>query len=367
VLFKCVFGLCVLLCVGLVIAVFLRPHKSSPATAIPAPAVLPLNIAAPGFVLTGQFGQRVSMTDYRGKAVVLAFVDSECSTICPLTTSTMTAATDDLGANSSRVQLLGINANPLATTVGDVRAYSAAHDLLYRWNFLTGSAADLSAVWAAYHVYAAVTGTGIDHDPIVIVIDPDGRERAIFHTAMSYASVAVQAAQLAQAVAATLGVAAIQPRSTAPTSVTLPSVDVAMSVIAGTPRTTVELGPGHPHLIVFLASWLTGTSDLKTQVAILNEYQRTAERRGLPSLVAIDLATTEPQGDSLARAVEALGVRPQFPVVSDARGALADGYGVQDAPWYSLSARNGTPVWQQDGWVTLKALLAAVGKASASR
>jgi hypothetical protein len=184
---------------------------------------------------------------------------------------------------------------------------------------------------------------------------------------MSYASVAVQAAQLAQAVAATLGVAAIQPRSTAPTSVTLPSVDVAMSVIAGTPRTTVELGPGHPHLIVFLASWLTGTSDLKTQVAILNEYQRTAERRGLPSLVAIDLATTEPQGDSLARAVEALGVRPQFPVVSDARGALADGYGVQDAPWYSLSARNGTPVWQQDGWVTLKALLAAVGKASASR
>ena len=366
VLFNCVFGLCVLLCVGVVTVIYLRPHASSSRTSVPPPAVLPLNIAAPGFVLTGQFGQRVSMADYRGKAVVLAFVDSECTTICPLTTSTMTAATDDLGVDSSRVQLLGINANPLATTVGDVRSYSAAHDLLYRWNFLTGSVPDLSAVWSAYHVYTAVTGSGIDHDPVVIVIDPDGRERAIFHTAMSYASVDVQAAQLAQAIAATLGVTSTKSTPPAATSVLLPSVHVSLPVVAGTPRTTVELGPGHPHLIVFLASWLTGTSDLKAQVGVLNEYQQTAQRRGLPSLVAIDLATTEPQGRSLAGSFAALGIRPQFPVVSDTRGALADGYEVQDSPWYSISARSGTPVWQHDGWVTLKALLGAVGKAAAS-
>ncbi len=366
VLFNCVFGLCVLLCVGAVAAVVMRPRSTPHAPSIPAPAVLPLNIAAPGFVLTGQFGQRVSMADYRGKAVVIAFVDSECTTICPLTTSTLTAATDDLGTNSSRVQLLGIDANPLATTVGDVRAYSAAHDLLYRWNFLTGSVADLSAVWAAYHVYTAVTGTGIDHDPVVIVIDPAGRERAIFHTAMSYASVAVQAAQLAQAIAATLGVAATQSTPPAPTSVVLPSVNVAMTVVAGTPGTTVELGPGHPHLIVFLASWVTETSDLKAQISILNQYQRTAQHDGLPSLVAIDLATTEPQAGSLVGTFGALGIRPQFPVVSDALGALADGYQVQDAPWYWLAtARNGT--WQHDGWLTLSTLLAAVGKAAGAR
>ena len=366
VLFNCVFGLCVLLCVGAVTAVVMRPRSTPHAPSIPAPAVLPLNIAAPGFVLTGQFGQRVSMADYRGKAVVIAFVDSECTTICPLTTSTLTAAKDDLGTNSSRVQLLGINANPLATTVGDVRAYSAAHDLLYRWNFLTGSVADLSAVWEAYHVYTAVTGTGIDHDPVVIVIDPAGRERAIFHTAMSYASVAVQAAQLAQAIAATLGVAAAQ-STPAPTSVILPSANVAMTVVAGTPNTTVELGPGHPHLIVFLASWLTETSDLKTQISILNEYQSTAQHDGLPSLVAIDLATSEPQAGSLAGTFGALGIRPQFPVVSDALGALADGYQVQDAPWYSLAARNGTSAWQHDGWLTLATLLAAVVKTAGAR
>ena len=365
VLFNFIFVLCVLLCVGVVVAVVFRPRSSPPAPATPAPPVLPLNVAAPGFVLTGQFGQKVSMSDYRGKAVVLSFVDSECTTICPLTTSTLTAATDDLGQNSSRVQLLGIDANPLATSVGDVRAYSAAHDLLYRWNFLTGSVADLSAVWKAYHVYTAVTGTGIDHDPVVIVIDPAGRERAIFHTAMSYASVAVQAAQLAQAIAATLGVASTRSTLPAPTSVIPPSANVAMTVVAGTPSTTVELGPGHPHLIVFLASWLTQTSDLKAQISILNEYQNEASQDGLPSLVGMDLSTTEPQENSLEGTFVATGIQPQFPVVSDKGGALADGYQVQDAPWYSLAA--GTTSWQHDGWLTLPTLLAAVRKTVGAR
>jgi len=81
--------------------------------------------------------------------------------------------------------------------------------------------------------------------------------------------------------------------------------------------------------------------------------------------VAIDLATTEPQGSSLASTLGALGIRPQFPVVSDSGGALADGYQVQDAPWYSLVARTGT--WQHDGWLTLATLLAAVGKTAGAR
>ncbi|HWD63926.1 MAG TPA: redoxin domain-containing protein, partial [Solirubrobacteraceae bacterium] len=41
---------------------------------------------APGFTLTDQFGHRVSLSSYRGRVVILAFNDSECTTICPLTT-----------------------------------------------------------------------------------------------------------------------------------------------------------------------------------------------------------------------------------------------------------------------------------------
>src|SRR6266705_2760845 len=59
---------------------------------------------APGFELTDQF---------RGQVVLLAFVDSRCTTICPLTTVSMTEAVRLLGPGAAgRVQLLGVDANP---------------------------------------------------------------------------------------------------------------------------------------------------------------------------------------------------------------------------------------------------------------
>ncbi|HTU04138.1 MAG TPA: SCO family protein, partial [Trebonia sp.] len=47
---------------------------------------------APGFTLTDQFGQQVSLRSYRGKVVMLAFNDSECTTICPMTTAALVDA-----------------------------------------------------------------------------------------------------------------------------------------------------------------------------------------------------------------------------------------------------------------------------------
>ncbi len=366
IMFNCAFGVGLLVLAGIGAAFWLSSGSSPRATTSPASNALPINLPAPDFHLTGQFGEPVSLSAYRGKTVVISFVDSECTTICPLTTSTMTAAVASLGPHSSRVQLLGINANPLALSVANVRAYSEAHDLLYRWNFLTGSKAQLSAVWHNYHVYDAAIGNNIDHDPLVIVIDPTGRERAIFHTEMSYSSVTVQADQLAQAMRATLGLPGTGSATPAPTSVLLPATQANLPVVAGTPGGTVTIGPGHPHLIVFLASWLRETSDLKSGIAALNEYQATALRKGWPSVVAIDLTTTEPQRASLTAALKAADAHPSFPIVLDDTGAIADGYGAQDAPWYSLTGRAGAPVWQHDGWLTPTALASAVAKAAHS-
>src|SRR6202035_1562430 len=47
----------------------------------------PLSGPAPDFTLTDQFGHSVSLHSFRGKVVVLAFNDSQCTTICPLTTT----------------------------------------------------------------------------------------------------------------------------------------------------------------------------------------------------------------------------------------------------------------------------------------
>ena len=79
--------------------------------------------------------------------VILAFNHSECTTISPPTTQAMLDARAMLGKAASRVQLLGVDANPTATSVEDVLSYSQLHGMLHQWHFLTGSLAQLKRVW----------------------------------------------------------------------------------------------------------------------------------------------------------------------------------------------------------------------------
>ncbi|HWD85515.1 MAG TPA: redoxin domain-containing protein, partial [Solirubrobacteraceae bacterium] len=52
---------------------------------------------APNFTLTDEGGHKISLRAYRGKVVVLSFNDSQCTTICPLTTQAMLDAKRSLG------------------------------------------------------------------------------------------------------------------------------------------------------------------------------------------------------------------------------------------------------------------------------
>src|SRR5262249_21615228 len=85
------------------------------------------NAPAPDFRLTNQFGQPMSLSQFRGKVILLSFDDSECTTVCPLTTESMVLAKELLGKAGENVQLLGVDANPSAITTSDVLAYTRAH------------------------------------------------------------------------------------------------------------------------------------------------------------------------------------------------------------------------------------------------
>src|SRR5580658_9847169 len=137
---------------------------------------------APDFRLRNQFGQPMSLSQFRGKVVVLSFEDSECTTVCPLTAQSMLDAKQLLGAAGSQVQLLGVDANPDATSVADVLAYSKAHSMVNRWDFLTGSLPQLKAAWSAYHIAVEVEQGQIDHTPALYVIDQRGREQEVYLT-----------------------------------------------------------------------------------------------------------------------------------------------------------------------------------------
>jgi cytochrome oxidase Cu insertion factor (SCO1/SenC/PrrC family) len=314
--------------------------------------------AAPDFRLTNQFGQQVSLSAFRGKVVILAFTDSECTTICPLTTVSMLEAKQLLGRSGQDVQLLGIDANPDATAQSDVMAYSRSHGMVNQWDFLTGSLAQLHAVWKAYHIYVQIQSGQVDHTPAVFVINERGQQEKVYLTTMAYASVG-QSAQILASEASSLlpghpGLANEQ--SLAYISGITPAEH---TTLPGDPSGSVTLGPGRPRLVVFFATWLTETSDLQSELVALNSYVRDAQPGKLPALTAVDETVIEPGVATVRRYLAGLGQPLLYPVGLDETGRVADGYGVQDQPWFVLTSASGKIVWSHDGWLPVQALEAA--------
>src|SRR6266516_4651779 len=121
---------------------------------------------APDFKLTDQFGHSVTLSSLRGHEVVLAFIDSRCKTLCPLTANIMYDAKVRLGASAaSQIELVAVNANPTATSVTEVQAWSISHGMLHQWLFLTGTAQQLQSVYHLYNVYVQVSSNElVQHD-----------------------------------------------------------------------------------------------------------------------------------------------------------------------------------------------------------
>jgi cytochrome oxidase Cu insertion factor (SCO1/SenC/PrrC family) len=320
---------------------------------------------APDISLVNQFGQPMSLSQFRGKVVMLSFEDSECTTVCPLTTQSMLEAKQMLGAAGDQVQLLGVDANPLATTVADVLAYSRAHGMVNQWDFLTGSPAQLKAVWSAYHIAVQIEKGQIDHTPALYVIDQRGREQKIYLTQMAYSSVGQSAEVLADELSSLLPghphVASQE--SLASITVQGPSDHVALPSATSASAASgakVLLGPGTPRLVMFFATWLSEVSDLKSELIDGNAYVAAARKDGLPSLVGVDETVVEPSVQTVRTYLAGLGTSLSYPVALDTTGRVADGYGVQDQPWLALVSASGKLLWYHDGWLPVPALTAAV-------
>jgi cytochrome oxidase Cu insertion factor (SCO1/SenC/PrrC family) len=319
---------------------------------------------APDVTLVNQFGQPMSLSQFRGRVVMLSFEDSECTTVCPLTTQSMVLAKEMLGKAGSSVQLLGVDANPDAIKVSDVMDYSRVHGMINQWDFLTGSLAQLKSAWKAYDVAVQIESGQIDHTPALYVIDQQGRLQKVYLTQMAYSSVTQSAQVLASEVASllpghpkpsslgSLGAIAAQTPSAA---ISLPAAAPAAGRTGPASAATVALGPGHARLVVFFATWLTETSDLKSQLTSLNAYSKAAAGKHLPALTAVDETVTEPSMSAVTGYLHQIGPL-SYPVALDETGRVADGYGVQDQPWLVLVNKAGKITWQHDGWVPLATL-----------
>jgi cytochrome oxidase Cu insertion factor (SCO1/SenC/PrrC family) len=313
-------------------------------------------VPAPDLRLTNQFGQPMSLSQFRGKVVMLSFEDSECTTVCPLTTQSMLWAKQLLGSAGSQVALLGVDANPTATSVADVMAYSRAHGMVNQWDFLTGSVPQLKAAWGAYHVAVQIEAGQIDHTPALYIIDQRGREQELYLTQMAYSSIGQSAEVLADEISTLLPSHPRVPSTQSLAAITFQGPTQHVTLASATSG-KVTLGPGAPRLVMFFATWLSETSDLRSELELGNAYSAYARQHGLPALTAVDETVVEPSAATVRAYLAGLGLH--YPVGMDTTGRVADGYGVQDQPWFTLVSATGKILWSHDGWLPLPALESA--------
>lgn len=136
---------------------------------------------APGWTLLGQNGTKVSLSQFRGRAVIFMPVDPACTSVCPVVASEMRQADRILGGPSRHVAIVGFNVNPYWTSVAAIRKFDRENHLtsLPNWYFVTGSAKSLISLWQHYHIWVEPLPAkrAVYHASYLYFIGPHGRER----------------------------------------------------------------------------------------------------------------------------------------------------------------------------------------------
>ena len=135
---------------------------------------------APNFTLTDQNGQRVSLSQFKGRPVVLTFLYTHCPDQCPLTAERLHASLVTLGSDASKVGVVAVSTDPKGDTPQAAQTFTRQHNMQDYWHYLVGTQETLSPVWSSYNVYAQGQQQSVDHSLAIYILDKQGRERSFF-------------------------------------------------------------------------------------------------------------------------------------------------------------------------------------------
>ena len=128
------------------------------------------NAAASPFTLLNQFGEETSLSDFRGKVVLLTFLYTNCPDVCPITTNQLREAHDSLGETVNDIAIVAISVDPDRDTVAAAMDYSERWKMTDRWSYLVGTQSELAPTWKSYYMDpaslrpSAHTEAGSAHD-----------------------------------------------------------------------------------------------------------------------------------------------------------------------------------------------------------
>jgi protein SCO1/2 len=107
-----------------------------------------------------------------GRPVVLNFIFTTCTTICPVLSQTFTQLQEKLGSELGKVHLVSISIDPEQDTPARLEEYARRFHAGPAWRFYTGTTEASVAVQRAFEVYR---GDKMNHTPVTFLRAAHGR------------------------------------------------------------------------------------------------------------------------------------------------------------------------------------------------
>ena len=142
---------------------------------------------APDFRLVDQAGGRISLAAYRGRSVIVTFIDPLCRNFCPLEAKQLNDLVRSLPA-PSRPAIVAVSVNVYGNARANLLQDVAKWRLAPQWRWAIGSRRELASVWRRYQIgvlvetkrVAGVSVHEISHTEAAYLVDRRGYERALF-------------------------------------------------------------------------------------------------------------------------------------------------------------------------------------------
>jgi len=133
-----------------------------------------MSYEAPAVTLVRADGKSVSLPQELddGRPVLLNFVFTTCSSICPLTSRTLEEFQDKLGSEAARIHLMSISIDPEQDTPARLSEYARKFHAGPDWQYYTGSIAASIAAQKAFDVYR---GEKMSHTPVTLMRSAPGK------------------------------------------------------------------------------------------------------------------------------------------------------------------------------------------------
>jgi len=122
----------------------------------------------PDITLVDQHGQKVSLPvllNTGDKPVMLNFIFTSCTAICPMMTAIFAKVQTQLGDDAARVRMVSVSIDPEHDTPAELDAYAERFNAGTQWLFLTGSLDNSIAVQKAFDAYR---GDKMNHTPLTL-------------------------------------------------------------------------------------------------------------------------------------------------------------------------------------------------------